>query len=83
MLTLTISPIGHEEQQRTPPTQVGGSGNGNIITVAPSISRPDDDEPRAAVVEAEAYLLRQRITQLLVGNDKRGAPRFFATGTSS
>jgi len=65
MLTQTISPIFGREEQEMLRTQVGGSGNGNIITVAASISRPDDDEPRAAVVEAEAYLLRQRITHLL------------------
>jgi len=65
MLILTISPIGHEEQQRTLRTQTGGNGNGNIIIVAPSIPGPDDDEPRAVVLEAEALLIRQRITRLI------------------
>lgn len=66
MLTQTISPIfGLEEQKSMLLTQSGGSGNGSIIIADPYISNPDDDEPRAAVLEAEAYLLWQRITRLI------------------
>ncbi len=60
-----------ELERPTLQTQVGGSGNGGICTAAPSMTRPDDDDPKAAVLEAEAYLLRQRISQLLIVTDHR------------
>ncbi len=73
MLTQTISPIfGREEQKPTLRTQTGGNGNGSNITVAPSsIPGPDDDEPKSAVLEAEAFLLRQRINTFLNVTDHR------------
>ncbi len=70
MLTQTSSPIGLEEQQ-TLHTQTGGNGNGSIITIAPSISGPDDDEPRTVILGAQAFLLRQRIKNLLNVTDHR------------
>ncbi len=71
-MTPTNSPIfGLEEQKSTLHTQIGGNGNGSIIIVASSIPNSDDDEPQAAVLEAEAYLLRQRIAHLLNVTDHR------------
>ncbi len=67
MLTHTRSTI--ELERPTLQTQVGGNGNGGIITAAFSTTKPEDDEPRTAVLEAEAYLLRQRINHLLIVTD--------------
>lgn len=79
MLTQTrSSTIDLQEQQRTLRTQVGGNGNGGRITATPSVPGPEDDEPRAVVLQAEAFLIRQRITHLLIVTDHRGAPQFFA-----
>lgn len=48
-----------------PRTQSSGSGDGGIITASPSVPGPEDDEPRAIVIEAEKLLLRQLINRLL------------------
>jgi len=72
MLTQTrSSTIDPQEQQRTLRTQVGGNGNGGHITPVTLITGSDDNEPRAAVLEAEAYLLRQRINTVLNVTDQR------------
>ena len=52
-------------------TQIGGSGSDGIITTTSSTTRPDDDEPSAAVLEAEAFLLRQRITRMINVTNQR------------
>ena len=52
-------------------TQIGGSGSGGIITATSSTTIPDDDEPSAAVLEAEAFLLCQRITRMINVTNQR------------
>jgi len=55
----------------SPCTQSSGSGNGSITIVMSSIPGPDDDEARAAVLEVETFLLRQRINHQLNVTDHR------------
>ncbi len=60
-----------EEHHRTLRTQVGSNGNGGRSIPTIAITGPEDDnEPRAAVLAAEALLIRQRIARLFNVTDQ-------------
>ncbi len=71
MVTQTISTIDHQKEQNAVlQTQVGGNGNGGRIVSTIAISEPEDNEPTATALAAEAFLIRQRITSLLNVTDQ-------------
>lgn len=73
MLTQTLSSTIDRQQEQNVMlrTQVGGNGNGGRSIPAVLITGPDDNEPQAAVLAAEALLIRQRINTLLNVTDRR------------
>ena len=66
-MTQTSSTMSRQEEQNSVlQTQVGDNGNGGRIIPTIAITGPDDNnEPRAAVLAAEALLIRHRIALLL------------------
>ena len=66
-MTQTISTMSRQEKQNSVlQTQVGDNGNGGRIIPTIAITGPDDNnEPHAAVLAAEALLIRHRIARLI------------------
>ena len=72
MVTQTISTIDHQKEQNIVlQTQVGGNGNGGRIIPVVTIIGPEDNEPTLTALAAEAFLIRQRITQIINVTDRR------------